>query len=328
LLKEMKGFFGKPGILTMAIRRRKKAGDSVRRVHTLRALFCGAFVLALLPGCEGYRTDNLIRELEAKEPEVRMNAAIDLGKIKDPRVVPPLIAALRDRDRYVPIRAEESLVALGPVAFETLTGALRNKGEANRLAVARIIGKIMDVRGIDPLTEALEDTNPALVKEARDALLKILPAALKDGRLDVRLKAARLLQDIPDPVAVEPLIGALRDKDINIRRRAGTALGKIGQPAGKALVGLLKDPDPEMRRVAVEQLGKIRHPEALEPLLTALRDPDPNVQWWAAWALGEMGEAAEEDLKKLLRDPDRGVQRWAKEALNKLKGVPFDQPPR
>jgi HEAT repeat protein len=324
----MKGFVGRPEILTMDIRRRKKAGDSIRRVHALMALFYGVFFLALLPGCEGYRTDQLIRELEAKEAEVRMNAAIDLGKLKDPRVVPPLIAALRDKDRYVPVRAEESLVILGPVAFETLTGALRNKEEASRPAVARIIGKSMDIRGMDPLAAALEDSNPALVKEARDALLKILPAALKDSRLDVRLKAAKLLQDVPDPIAVEPLVGALRDKDINVRQRAGTALGKIGQPAGGPLVGLLQDPDPEMRRVAAEQLGKIRHPEALEPLLRALRDPDPNVQWWAAWALGEMGEAAEGDLKKLLHDPDRRVQRWAREALNKSKGVPFDQPPR
>jgi HEAT repeat protein len=312
----------------MDIRMRKKAGDSVRRVHALMALFCGVFLLALLPGCEGYRTDKLIRELDAKEAEVRMNAAIDLGKMKDPRVVSPLIAALRDKDKYVPVRAEESLVALGPVAVEPLIAALRKRDEPNRPAVARIIGKVMDVRGIEPLTEAMDDSNPALAKEARDALLKILPAALKDSRADVRLKAAKILQDVPDPIAVDPLIGALRDKDINVRRRAGIALGKIGQPAVKSLVGLLKDPDPEMRRVAVEQLGKTRHPEALEPLLTAVRDPDPNVQWWAAWALGEMGPTAEEDLKKLLRDPDRGVQRWAKEALNKLKGVPFDQPPR
>jgi HEAT repeat protein len=186
----------------------------------------------------------------------------------------------------------------------------------------------MDFRGIDPLTEALKDPNPALAMEARDALLKILPAALKDSRLEMRLKAAKLLQELPDPAAIEPLIGALRDEDSNVRQRAGDALGKIGQPAAKPLAGLLQDPNPEMRRMAVEQLGKIRHPEALEPLLTALRDPDPNVQWWAAWALGEMGPAAEEELKRLLRDPDRGVQRWAKEALNKLKGVPFDQPPR
>jgi HEAT repeat protein len=257
-----------------------------------------------------------------------MNAAIDLGKYKDPRVVPPLIAALKDKDRYVPLRAEESLVALGPVAIETLVGALRNREETKRPVIARIIGKIVDSQGIDPLTEALKDPNPALAKEARDALLKILPAALKDNRLEMRLKAAKLLQELPDPVAIEPLIGALRDKDGNVRQRAGTALGKIGQPAVQSLTGLLKDPDPEMRRVAVEQLGKICGPETLEPLLTALRDPDPNVRWWAAWALGEMGSPAEEALRKLLRDPDLGVQRWAKEALNKIRGVPFDQPPR
>jgi len=307
----------------MGSRRRKKADD---RAGALGAVFCWLFVLASFWGCEGYRTDNLLRELEAKEAEVRMNAAIDLGKLRDPRIVPPLIATLRDKDHYVRDRAEDSLVALGSVAFDGLIGSLRNREEACRPTVARIIGKIMDARAMDPLKEAMADGDSVLAKEARDALLKILPAALKDSRLDVRLKAAKLLQDVPDPVAVEPLIGALRDPDINVRRRAATALGKIGQPAGKSLVGLLKDPDPEMRRVAVEQLGKIRHPEALEPLLAALRDPDPNVQWWAAWALGEMGSAAEEDLKKLLRDPDRGVRRWAKEALNKLKGVPFDQP--
>jgi HEAT repeat protein len=311
----------------MIIRKQKQTGVSVRRVRGLMALFCCAVLLVLLSGCENYRTDNLIRDLEAKEAEVRMNAAIELGKFKNPRVVPPLIAALKDTDKYVPARAEESLVVLGPVAVETLIGALRNKEEVSRPAVARILGKIMDVSAIDPLMEAMVDPNPALAKEARDALLKVLPAALKDSRVEVRLKAAKLLQDVPDPVAVEPLIGALRDKDSNVRQRAGDALGKIGQPAEKSLVGLLRDPDPEMRRVAAEQLGKIRNPEALEPLLTALRDPDPNVQWWAAWALGEIGPPAEKALNKLLLDPDPGVQRWAKEALNKIHNIPFDRPP-
>jgi HEAT repeat protein len=312
----------------MDIHRRKNAGDSVCRVYALIALICGLLGLALLSGCEGYRTDQLIRDLEAKEADVRMSAAIDLGKMKDPRVVPPLIAALRDKDRYVPARAEDSLVALGPLAVEPLIAALRNKDEPNRPVVARILGKIRDVRSIDPLEQVLKDPKPALAKETRDALLKVLSTALQDSRLDVRLKAAKMLQDLPDPVAVEPLIGALRDRDVNIRLRAATALGNIGQPAVKSLIGLLKDPDPEMRRVAVEQLGKIRHPEALAPLLTVLRDPDPNVQWWAAWALGEMGSPAEEALRKLLRDPDPKVQRWAKEALNKSWGVPFDQPSR
>jgi HEAT repeat protein len=311
----------------MDLWRLNRTGGVVCRVHALAGLFCGALLLALFSGCEGYRTDQLLRALEAEESEVRLNAAIDLGRLRDPRVVPPLIAALRDKDRHVAARAEESLVELGPVAFDTLNAGLRNRQEASRPAIARILGKGLDVRGMDPLTEVLKDGNPLLAQEARGALLSILAAALKDSRLDVRLKAAGRLQEMPDPAAVEPLIGALRDSDVNVRRRAGTALGKIGEPAGQALVGLLRDPDPELRRVAGEQLGKIRYPAAVEPLLAALRDPDPNVRWWAAWALGEMGSASEEGLEALLSDPDPAVRRWAKEALNKIKGLPFDRSP-
>jgi HEAT repeat protein len=304
------------------------AGVSGHQICRVMAFLCWAVLLILLTGCENYRIDNLIRDLEAKEPEIRMNAAIDLGKLKNPRVVPPLIAALKDKDQHVPLRAEESLIVLGPVAVDALTGALRNRQEVSRPVIARILGKIMDLRGIDPLVEAMADPNPALAKEARDALLKVLPAALKDSNVEVRLNAARLLQDVPDPSAVEPLIGALRDKDGNVRQRAGIALAKIGQPAESSLVGLLRDPNPEMRRLGAEQLGKIRDPETLEPLLAALRDPDPNVQWWAAWALGEIGPPVEKVLNKLMRDPDLAVQRSAKEALNKIQNIPLDKPPR
>jgi HEAT repeat protein len=302
------------------------AGDGVFPMRV--RLFCWLLFPALLWGCEGYRTDRLVQELAAKEAEVRMNAAIALGTRNDPRAVPPLIAALRDPDRHVRDGAEGALVALGPAALDGLSASLQDRGEASRPAVARILGKITDVRGMDPLKGVLGEANPALAREARAALLKVLPVALKDSRTEVRLKAAGWLQDLPDPVAVEPLVEALRDPDVNVRRRAATALGRIGQPAGRALLGLMRDPDPQLRRTAVEQLGRIRHPDLLEPLLAALRDPDADVQWWAAWALGELGPPAEGELKKRLRDPDRAVQHWAREALNKIKGIPFDQPPR
>ena len=293
----------------------------------LVSLFCGAFALTVLTGCENYRTDKLISDLEAKEAEVRMSAAIDLGEMKDPRVVPPLIVALRDKDKYVPVRAEESLVRLGPVAVEPLIAALHSKDEPNRPTIARILGKTKDVRSIEHLEKALDDPNPSLANEARGALLKVLPVALQDSRTDVRQKAVTILQHIPDPTSVEPLIGALRDKNDIVRQRAAITLGSIGQPAVKSLIGLIKDPDPGIRQIAAEQLGEIRDTEALEPLLAALRDTDPDVQWWAAWALGGMGTTAEKALKKLAHDPDSNVQRWAKEALNRINNMPFDQHP-
>ena len=306
----------------------KQTGQTGLSGPALMLLFWGAFTLAALTGCENYRTDRLIGDLSAKEAEVRLSAAIDLGKSKDSRVAPPLIAALRDKDKYVPLRAEESLVTLGPAAVEHLLAALGNREEPNRPVIARILGAIRDVRSIAPLEQALGDPDPALANQARDALLKVLTAALKDSRTEVRLNAVRRLQQLPDPTAIEPLIGALKDPDGNVRQRAGSALGKIGPPAVGSLVGLLADPDPELRRTAAEQLGQIGHPAGVNPLLAALRDPDDDVRWWSAWALGRMGAPAEKALQRLLHDPDPQVRHWATEALNKSKGIPFDPAPR
>ena len=293
------------------------------------ALFLwGALTLIVLSGCENYRTDRMIRDLEANEAEIRMNAAIDLGMMKDPRVAPPLIAALRDKDKYVPLRAAESLVTLGPIAVEHLLAALRNKEEPHRPVIVRILGDIRDVRSIDAIEQALADPDPALVGQAREALLKVLTTALKDSRPAVRLQAAKRLQALPHPAAVEPLLGALRDPDGNVRQRAAIAIGNIGQPAVGSLVGLLKDPDPEIRRMAAEELGKIGAPEAVEPLLATLRDADQDVSWWSAWALGRMGAPAERALQQLLQDKNPQVRRWAEAALNKNKGIPFDPVPR
>jgi HEAT repeat protein len=91
---------------------------------------------------------------------------------------------------------------------------------------------------------------------------------------------------------------------------------------------LLADPDPALRRTAAEQLGQIGHPAGVNPLLAALRDPDEDVRWWSAWALGRMGPPAEKALQRLLHDPDPRVRHWATEALNKIKGIPFDPAPR
>ena len=299
----------------------------MRLVRSFTILTFGMLILFMFFGCESYRTDKLIRDLEAKEPDVRLNAATELADTKDPRVILPLIAALKDKDRYVSERATESLAKLGPLAVEPLIAILQDPKAASRLTAARILGKIQDARSIDSLAKALGDPEASLAQEAREALLSVLLAALRDGRTPIRLRAAKLLQELPDPKAVIPLIAALRDSDANVRQRVAIALGDIGSQATEALVKLLGDSNPEMRRVAAEQLGRIRPPEAVEPLLKALRDPERNVRWWSAWALGEIGDFAEKPLRGLVRDPDTEVQHWAKEALNKINGIPFDPSP-
>jgi HEAT repeat protein len=60
------------------------------------------------------------------------------------------------------------------------------------------------------------------------------------------------------------------------------------------------------------------------PLLRdALRDPDPELRWRAAEALGRIGPGARDavpDLTAALKDPDEAVRRWAAWALGRVEG--------
>lgn len=73
----------------------------------------------------------------------------------------------------------------------------------------------------------------------------------------------------------------------------------------------------ECRQIAetLQQFG----PAAGEPLMAALHHENPNVRWWAAWTLGEIGEKrAVNALLAALKDPDWGVRRTAVAALGKI----------
>jgi HEAT repeat protein len=73
-----------------------------------------------------------------------------LGEIKDPRVVEPLIAALKDTDANVRRRA---FLALGdvkdPLAVEPLIAALKDTDIYVRHNAADALGKIKDLRAVE-----------------------------------------------------------------------------------------------------------------------------------------------------------------------------------
>ncbi|MFX0163096.1 MAG: HEAT repeat domain-containing protein, partial [Candidatus Hodarchaeota archaeon] len=78
--------------------------------------------------------------------------------------------------------------------------------------------------------------------------------------------------------AVEPLIQALKDKDIDIRSRAAEALVEIGEPAVEHLIQALKDEDRYVRRYTAWTLGEMGDKRAVEPLTQALNDGDNRVR--------------------------------------------------
>lgn len=200
---------------------------------------------------------------------VRREAVITLGEMGDERCVEPLARALRDGDWQVREVAIESMGQVGSPAVETLLKLLRD-WEVRKYAILAL-GKIRDERVLDPL------------------MLQLRNDEFKDD-------AIHALVELGEP-AVEKLIGALRDKDENVRKSAVLALGRI------------------------------KSSDAITPLINMLGDQDWFTRLTAAAALESIGdERGREAIKPLLKDPDMVVKMRVERILAKWKKQSLSQP--
>jgi HEAT repeat protein len=121
-------------------------------------------------------------------------------------------------------------------------------------------------------------------------------------------------------------------KSAEARKRAAWALGFLhDEDAAPALLRTLADrnEETEVRAYAAEALGHVapqtRHDEALAALLHALTDLAPEIRFWAAFALGNLGdERAIPALQRLAdRDTDSVPGWWSirKEALDSIEQI-------
>jgi len=180
--------------------------------------------------------NSLIQDLKREKPEVRKEAAVILGEVKDKKAVDPLIQALKDEDSGVRKSAAEALGKIGDArAVDPLIQALKDESGSVRKSAAEALGKIGDARAVDPLIQALKDESEYVRMVAAKALAMIgepavdpLIQALKDESWSVRESAAEALGEIGDARAVDPLIQALKDESGYVRTSATEALGKIG----------------------------------------------------------------------------------------------------
>lgn len=172
----------------------------------------------------------------------------------------------------------------------------------------------------DRVSDILETATPR--RRGRSPV--ILGASLVLGLVAVPLGSVSLLASAPGTGTVAEMVASLEHGDAAVRLRAVRNLGRwcIGQ-AHEAVAGaLLDDPDPEVRFTAAFALGTYGYLPSLTPLEKALddEDEDPKVRLMALEMLGRIDtrESAQAVLPYLdHRDP---TLRWmAVKSLSKME---------
>jgi HEAT repeat protein len=140
--------------------------------------------------------------------DVRKYVIIALGKIRDERVLDPLMVQLRS-DEFKD-DATNALVELGEPALERLIKALKDKDETVRKQAVLALGRIKHHGAVDPLIEMLADAD-----------------------WFTRLTAAAALEAIGDPRGRDAIKPLTKDPDMVVRMRVERILAKWKkQPAG------------------------------------------------------------------------------------------------
>lgn len=120
----------------------------------------------------------------------------------------------------------------------------------------------------------------------KSAIAYLIPL-LKDEELDweIRWFAARTLGKFDDEAALQALINLLQQtQEAELITIAAEGVSRFGENGVDALVQLFAN--PIHRITAIQALASIRHQAALQPLIAAARDTDPEVRIIALSALG------------------------------------------
>jgi HEAT repeat protein len=141
--------------------------------------------------------EHLVKVL--RDWDIRKYAIRCLGKIKDERVLDPLMQQLHS-DEFKD-DATEALVELGPPAVGRLVAALKDKDEMVRKQAIIALGRIKDPAAINPLIEMLKDPDWFTRLSAAAALEQIgdergreaIKPLMKDPDLVVRMRVERIL---------------------------------------------------------------------------------------------------------------------------------------
>ena len=218
-----------------------------------------------------------------------------------------LIMNLGSRDIFYAEKSLDELVKRGEQALEKLISNIDNQDRNIASRCIEALGKIGNVRAVDPLLKKLSD----LSNQSSSGLFT---------KRFLRIITIKALGNLKDPKSIH-LLNKIKSEGTEYdMAHAVVALSKIGDdPAFTDLIGLLKSDEKNIRFIAAEALGNLQNKEATDALIQALSDKEWFVRDAAAESLGRL-EAFQSipHIESMLDDPVSFVRNTAAEVLNRL----------
>lgn len=203
--------------------------------------------------------------------EVRQAAAKALGYTQHPAALPYLIEALHDSFWWYEREVEagdllSAIEKMGTVTVEPLIEELQDKEGTVRKFAANLLGKLGDVRAIEPLGMALYDMHHEVGKASATALAKfgvaaldILIEALSHPEMWIRIHSIQALATIKDPRIASVLLQMLNDPEREVKKQVLESMGELKDrsvlPALQAIMANRADREfHALAKVAIEKL--------------------------------------------------------------------------
>lgn len=238
-------------------------------------------------------------DLQHLDKNVRIEAALELGKLADVQALPALLDRVgTEPDFYVRENVTWALARMGNAAVSPLITILERGDTASRFHAAHTLSKLGDARAVPALLAALDASDSELVQKSVYAL-----GALRDER------------------ALPALVARIGETSGAFRSTLHDAVAAFGAHAVPTLLAVLADADSALARKVevVEILGSIGGSEVMAPLAHALQDDAWEVRFAAVNALRRQSDAATVGtLASATQDPHPHVRLLATRAMQDL----------
>jgi len=298
-----------PALQTLAEGGADAVPGLIEALHHKQGRYWASVVLAEIGPPAKAAVPELIKLLDDKELEVRMQAILALGSIGSAAksAGPAVGKLLNDSTPAIRYAAAFTLGQIGATeALPELVKAEEDKDEFLRMVAAWAVAKL------NP------DDKPAVSKA-----IDLIVAALKQDNVFVRRGAARALVELDAPPALvgPPLVAALDDPDPAVQAHVYGAIASLGDEIVPRVAERLHDPATHDKAVRLLGLMGAEAKGAVPHLVTALEKAAPEQRRELLFTLAAIGPdsaAATPALVKALADPDEDLRVSACYALGKI----------